>query len=309
MIKALTLALALASPAGAFDLAWPVDCQLGQSCYIQHYMDHDPGPGAQDFTCGSLSYDGHDGTDIGLPNRAAMAAGVKVLAAGPGVVKATRDGVADFLPPVAGQECGNGVLIAHDAGWQTQYCHMKQGSVAVHPGDPVQAGTVLGQIGQSGMAEFPHLHLTLRHLNQPVDPFAATQSACGKPADTLWATPPAYRPGGFLAAGFSSAIPEFSAIQAGLDSPTLPTTAPALVIWAEVYGGQAGDQLRFAAKGPDGSPVLDGEATLTRTQDLLFRATGKTLRSTLARGAYQGEVTLLRKGVEIDRIATSATVD
>jgi hypothetical protein len=83
--------LALALPAGAFAqtdfrLAWPAACTLGETCHIQQYYDHDAGPKAADFTCGTLSYDGHDGTDIALPTRAAMTAGVEVLASAPGTV-------------------------------------------------------------------------------------------------------------------------------------------------------------------------------------------------------------------------------
>ena len=163
------LTLALAHPAGAFELAFPVDCALGDSCHIQQYPDHDPGPAAVDFTCGPLTYDGHDGTDIALPNRAAMAAGVAVLAAAPGVVRGVRDGVADFAPKVEGRECGNGVLVEHQGGWVTQYCHMRQGSVIVKPGQSVETGTPLGLIGQSGMADFPHVHLSLRHNDTQVE--------------------------------------------------------------------------------------------------------------------------------------------
>ena len=49
MIKALTLSWALAFPAGAFELVQPVACDLGKTCYIQQYADHDPGSGADDF--------------------------------------------------------------------------------------------------------------------------------------------------------------------------------------------------------------------------------------------------------------------
>ena len=114
------LTLALAFPAGAFELAFPVDCTLGATCHIQQYADHDPGPGARDFTCGPLSYDGHDGTDIALATRAEMAAGVSVLAAASGRVKGMRDGIADFAPVIADKECGNGVVIDHGDGWETQ---------------------------------------------------------------------------------------------------------------------------------------------------------------------------------------------
>ena len=36
-------------------LAFPVACVLGETCYIQQYMDRDPGPGARDFTCGGTT--------------------------------------------------------------------------------------------------------------------------------------------------------------------------------------------------------------------------------------------------------------
>lgn len=310
MIRALLWLFSLATPAGAFQLAWPMDCTLGQTCHIQHYVDRDPGPGARDFTCGTLSYDGHDGTDIALPNRAAMEAGVKILTAAPGRVLGVRDGVPDFVAPVPGKECGNGVLVDDGDGWQTQYCHMKQGSVAVRKGDAVILGTPLGLVGQSGAAEFPHLHLTVRQNGKPVDPFAPDQTTCGPSTDAgLWATPLPYEAGGFLAAGFSSAIPEFSAIQAGLPELPLSANAPALVLWGEVFGGQAGDVMEFLILAPDGSSFLKSTAKLERTQDQLFRALGKNLQASLMPGTYTGTIRLIRNRAEVARIAAKVTLN
>ena len=73
---------------------------------------------------------------------------------------------------VKGRECGNGVVLAHPGGWETQYCHMAKGSVRVKTGETVTAGTVLGLVGMSGDAEFPHLHLAVRHNGEKIDPFA-----------------------------------------------------------------------------------------------------------------------------------------
>ena len=73
----------------------PLACDLATTCFIQNYMDRDPGPGAADFTCHLLSYDGHSGTDFALPGMAMMAAGVDVIAAAPGTVTGVRDGMAD----------------------------------------------------------------------------------------------------------------------------------------------------------------------------------------------------------------------
>ena len=71
----------LAAPAAADPtLSLPIDCVLGETCHIQQFVDRDPGPGAGDFRCGGLSYDGHKGTDFAIPTLADMARGVAVLA-------------------------------------------------------------------------------------------------------------------------------------------------------------------------------------------------------------------------------------
>ncbi|MDZ4392911.1 M23 family metallopeptidase [Cypionkella sp.] len=310
MIRGLALlSLALAFPAGAFELSFPVDCSLGDTCYIQQYVDHDPGPAARDFTCGSLSYEGHDGTDIALPSRSAMFAGVNVLAAAAGTVKGGRDGIADFAPVVADRECGNGVLVDHGGGWETQYCHMKQGSVRVKVGDEVAPGTVLGQIGQSGMAEFPHLHLSVRHNGGELDPFAPDSlTSCGPPGPGLWDQPLAYQPGGLLSIGISAAIPDYPAVKAGLASPDLPKDAPALVVWTFLFGAQPGDAILFRLTGPEGD-VLTDRSVLEKTQAQAFRAVGRKLKTPeWPVGRYQGEAVLQRGGVELGREQIEITV-
>jgi hypothetical protein len=309
MIRTALLLTALATPAGAFDLGFPLACTLGKTCYIQQYPDHDASPAARDFTCGGLSYDGHDGTDLALPTIAAMQAGVDVLAAAPGRVKSIRDGLADFAPVIAGKECGNGVIITHAEGWESQYCHMKQGSITVRPGDEVPEGAILGQVGQSGLAQFPHLHLTLRHEGREVDPFAPEAAhACGSPEITLWQTPIPYQPGGLLSAGFTSAIPNYTEIKAGLDTPYLPENAPALVLWVYLFGVQAADAILFEIQGPEGN-VLTERSIIQRPQALAFRATGKKLKATSwPAGTYQGTARLMRGATEVSRIETSVEI-
>jgi hypothetical protein len=297
-----------AQTAAAFEISWPAACALGDTCHIQQYFDHDAGPLASDFTCGTLSYDGHDGTDIALSTRAQMATGVAVLAAAPGVVKGGRDGVADFEPFVTGRECGNGVLIEHEGGWETQYCHLRQGSVLVRAGDRVEAGTPLGMIGQSGMADFPHLHLSVRQNGTEVDPFTPNATTCGPSDATLWASPIAYEPGGLLDAGFSTAVPDFDTIRAGLPTLPLPDTAPGLVLWAFIYGSQAGDQVLFQITGPAGT-VLEEVSVLEKPQAQLFRAMGKRLTADAwPAGDYAGTVVLQRGGKALDQIAVTVQI-
>ena len=123
-------------------LGLPLACTPGTDCWVVNYVDDDPGPGASDFSCGPRSYDGHKGTDFGLLDLRTMAEGVAVLAASDGTVKALRDGMPDTgtdtpAEILAGQDCGNGLIVEHAGGWSTQYCHMRMGSVAVAKGQAV----------------------------------------------------------------------------------------------------------------------------------------------------------------------------
>jgi hypothetical protein len=304
-------------PAGARELplALPLACDLGGGCYIQQYVDRDPGPGVADFTCGPLSYDGHTGTDFALPTLAAMRRGVAVLAAAPGRVVRLRDGMPDAIqgapgaPDVEGRGCGNGVVIDHGGGWETQYCHLAQGSVAVVEGQRVGAGARLGLVGLSGATEFPHLEFIVRRDGRVIDPFdAANDQSCGGVPEPLWRTPPAYRPGGFLDAGIAGRVPGFDELKAGLPTPARLAPEAPLVAWALLFGGRAGDVVAFALDGPAG-PVHRDEAVLERTQAQLFRASGRRAPpGGWPEGSYRARIALVRDGIEIESRLVEVTV-
>lgn len=76
-------------------LGLPLECQLGETCWVANYVDVDPTTTAHDFRCHARTYEGHDGTDFAIRDVSVMAAGVPVLASAPGVVRSTRDGMAD----------------------------------------------------------------------------------------------------------------------------------------------------------------------------------------------------------------------
>ncbi|PWK59486.1 M23 family metallopeptidase [Roseicyclus mahoneyensis] len=311
-----TALIALALPAMAQDaprLLFPVDCTLGETCFLQQFVDRDPGPGARDYACGPQSYDTHTGTDIRTADLAAMLAGVTVIAAADGVVRALRDGVPDggTATRPEGQDCGNGVVLTHPGGWETQYCHLMQGSIAVVEGQQVAAGTPLGLIGYSGRTEFPHLEFILRHEGRVVDPFDPSDLAnCGGSATPLWAEPLDHPGGGILSAGFAASIPEFEAIQAGAAAiGAVPAGGEALVLWAYIHSGRAGDTLRLRIADASGAEVHAHDVALDRTQAQLFRATGlRTPSGGWSPGLYRGAVTLIRDGVEIDRLDAAVIV-
>ena len=288
-------------------LAFPLACEIGRTCEIQHYVDRDPGPGVKDYRCGRRTYDKHNGVDIRLLDLAAQRRGVDVLAAAPGRVARLRDGVADVsvrttgLAAVAGQECGNGVVLDHGDGWETQYCHLAKGSVRVKVGDLVKAGTPIGRVGLSGETEFPHLHITVRHAGQVVDPFAPSpQPSCGA-QPSMWspaaARALAYKAGVILNAGFTGAPVSNDSIEAGgIAAPS--AASPALVAYMRVAEPQQGDELEITLRGPDGATIAAQRlAPLDRDKAQYFAMVGRKRPPTgWKEGRYSAELKVWRGG-------------
>lgn len=292
-------------------LSLPIACNPGSNCFVQNYVDTDPGSDVSDWQCGGQTYDGHKGTDIRLLNVAAMEKGVRVLAAAAGTVKGVRDGVTDVSirdqdgSHVAGRECGNGVVVDHGGGWVTQYCHMKKGSLRVASGATVRAGTVLGQVGLSGMTEFAHLHFEVRHGKDIVDPFTAgtpsSARACKPTKASLWKPKTretlAYRPVTFVAAGFTSEAPNLHDIEKA--EPELPTSvSPALLAWVRLLGVRQGDTETITVTDPlNESFAKNGPAKLgkSKAQWLTFAGRKRTVPS-WPLGKYVAHYTLQRRG-------------
>ena len=319
-------AMALVSPAvpakaGDLDLVLPVACEIGRDCFVQNFFDHDPSPDRRDYSCGRLSYDGHSGTDFRVMDIPSMMRGVTVVAAAGGIVKAVRDGMPDVglagtgREALQGREAGNGVVIDHGGGWETQYSHLSKGSTVVKPGQRVEAGTPLGRIGMSGLAEFPHVDFSVRHEGRKIDPFtgSADPSACGDTTRTLWREDTLaalrYRPTGGLVSGFAEGPAASEEARKGSYARETLRDPPALVFWADVFGAQAGDEQQVRITAPDGSVIHEHASTLKSSNVSWFAFSGrKRPPEGWQAGKYQGTYTLLRDGTVVARLVDSVEV-
>jgi len=305
--------------------SFPIDSGVDSFCSIQNFFDHDPGPGFRDYACGFLGYDGHDGTDIRVPNLAVMREGVAVVAAASGKVRAIRDKMPDVSvrqlgrESVRGREAGNAVVLRHGSDWETQYSHLRKGSVRVQPGDDVKAGQILGQIGLSGKTEFPHLHFEVRYRGEPVDPFVGIGggAACNAGPGALWNAALLqqlqYQPTGVLQAGFSAREPRLESVLAGDASDSaLQRDIPALVFWVEVFGAQKGDRESIRLIGPDGKVISRKTATIKGNKARWLSYAGRKKRGThWPEGVYRATYELLREdaGGENAVIALERTIE
>lgn len=96
----------------------------------------------------------HKGTDF----RAAI--GTNVFSANNGVVRISKEY----------RNYGNTIAIDHGAGIMSFYMHLSKRSVNV--GDVIERGEPIGLSGDTGYAESPHLHLTVRVNGVSIDPIA-----------------------------------------------------------------------------------------------------------------------------------------
>jgi len=94
----------------------------------------------------------HPGIDIAAPG------GTPVIAAGKGIV--TVSGYDKVL--------GNYIIIKHPGTYQSVYGHLKKSFVK--SGSPVNAGTIIGEVGNTGYSTGPHLHFEVRGRDKAEDP-------------------------------------------------------------------------------------------------------------------------------------------
>lgn len=325
-VLGVTAGAALAAAPG---LILPVDCTVGEDCWIMAYVDHDLSDGVRDYACGNATYNEppvnrHQGTDFALRDYGVMRQGVAVRAAAAGKVLGRRDGVADRSvrllgrESVAGRECGNGVRLDHGDGWTTQYCHLREGSITVKAGERVEAGAVLGLVGLSGMTEHPHLHFQLEHQGSIVDPFTGPErtQACAAGDGGLWQAAVAaslpYRPTALYNAGFAAGSPDIDAIRDGrAPPPTLTRDAAAVVLWADIYNVRLGDEIHFLIRDPAGATLFEHTASVPQNQVRRFVYGGvKRSPGGWLAGRYTGEIRLERTEGPNGResIATSTAV-
>ena len=305
------LPVSVCLPAAAIELALPADCVPGVNCFVQQYPDMDSGPGAVDPFCGGATYDGHNGTDLRVLSMKDVTRGVPVLAMADGKVLRSRDGEPDRLvvtadegKAVGSRQCGNGVVVHHGDGVEAQYCHMKQFSIAVRPGFSVRKGEKIGEIGASGMAQFPHVHVSVRKNGREVDPSTGrtVSGGCGNGTvriDPLFSRGVLELLGRgetqLLSFGLAGAPVAHAELALSGPPPVADRSSDALVGWAWLQNVRKGDRVSVEVSRPDGTPMASGTTEpIDRAKATYSSYTGK--RGAPLPGIYSVTVRLLRDG-------------
>ncbi|MCP4414974.1 MAG: M23 family metallopeptidase [Chloroflexi bacterium] len=141
----------------------PIAGQMQVDWIISNYVDHNlQAYQSVDYNNGTMTYDGHSGTDFLLQDLAQMDAGVSILAARAGIVIDIQD------PANDGEWMGsetNYIIIEHADGSRATYQHLRQHSASVAIGDSVAVGQPIALVGNSGNSANPHLHFEVQTAN------------------------------------------------------------------------------------------------------------------------------------------------
>lgn len=318
--RALLAAIAVCSLAGSPGWAgdaprfrMPVDCELGQTCFLQHFVDTDGSSNVRDAQCGPSSYDGHKGTDIRVLSAAAAAAGIPVLAAADGTVLRVRDGVEDVFVTEETRDavmdigCGNAVVIDHGGGTSAMYCHLHKGSVSVSQGDKVQSGQRIGNVGYSGLASFPHLHFQVQQGGHEIDPFTGQPQgeACvtgGNFGSSMWESGLAEKLAAtssvIIQTGFTSQRPNRNALELDHRMEAPERSRGVLYFLARIINIRSGDRVRITLDGPGGFRHVSFSEPLTiyRPRHLEWGIAQTAKGTPLPAGTYHGHAELVRDG-------------
>ncbi len=106
---------------------------------------------------GAFTHTGNDqnAIDFGMPE------GTAIRAAREGTVEVVVDRFDGGGANLSFRESVNFILIRHPDGTYGEYVHLRRGGARVKPGDKVKARQLLGESGNTGYTQGPHLHFAV----------------------------------------------------------------------------------------------------------------------------------------------------
>ena len=232
------------------------------NCWITNHVDLDDRIGrVSDYMCGVKATDNNQSTHISLASRATVTKNIPVIAAADGKVSVANN---------VGGFCGTRVLIKHDDGWETSYCHLNPATIQVRVGQDVQQGQIIGSIGTSGQTEWPRLSFATIRNGMVFDPFSGRTAieGCSAKTQSLWqgSMNPPYEPAAVTSAGFMVGYISNSDILNGTAqvASAIRTDTTQLSLWSLMMNLRKNDEISMIIKHENGTILKEFDQTIQK---------------------------------------------
>ncbi len=253
------------------ELNFPVSCQLEENCWLINYPDLDSSEKAKDYKGKNITYNGNKGIDIAVKTYLELKNGISVLASQDGKVVDVRNNIEDNYPfgpkndDVKPPFCGNFVVIEHNHGWKTAYCHLKKDSITVKPGDFTSKGKKVAEVGLSGQTEFPHLYFAVFQDEKYFDPFSGKELGAENPKseyrpfwNPITREKLEYRDVILVNTGVSIEDPTLYSIRQGkYKDIEIMQDEPEIFIWAHGFHFEKNDLIKITLRSPRQKTVME----------------------------------------------------
>ncbi len=286
------LVFLIIKPSQAIDLQFPVGCQIMGNCWITNHVDLRGNTNLkEDYMCGQKVTHNNKSTHISLESLSALDQNIPVTAAADGVVTIARN---------VGGFCGQRILIEHEKGWETSYCHLKSDAFVVREGQNVVQGQIMAAVGQSGQADWPRLSFAVIRNDMIFDPFSGRTNieGCTAQSKPLWkgGLNPIYEPANITSIGFTVERPKSRFIEYGINPAiSVSSEAPEITLYGMMMNVLRGDIIDLKITAPTGRIVreetIDVKANLDRLPLHMNAERGNLLWDM---GYYRGDITITR---------------
>lgn len=276
----------------------PIECKFGEDCFLLNQVEK--------VECAQLPFSTKDGVIFIAKHDALVRDGIKILASQDGRVKAVRSNVDDQDKSTVGiAPCGNGLIITHANGYETQYCYLRKDSIKLKKGDKVKEGQELGLMGMSGNINYPALLFTLKQKNKHIDPFTNNHASkdCGYNSDkSLWnseAIKAMIHSGTIITNyGFTTEEPEIAKARNGdYNIMTIAGNTNIIGYFIDLIGVYEGDLIFIEMLSPDGYKIVSYQKKFVDFNPRAFaHIVYKNQSQKLNEGEYKISFKLLRQG-------------
>lgn len=286
------LILFVSLPIKAIELQFPVACEIMSNCWITNHVDlRGSSKQNEDYMCGQKVSNDNKSTHISLGSLSDLEKNHAIIAAADGVVR-TAANIGGF--------CGYRVLIEHEKGWETSYCHLKPETLVVRSGQKVQKGQIIGAVGMSGQTPWPRLSFAVLRNGMIFDPFSGRTNieGCTAKSVPLWhgGLNPPYEPAHVTSVGFTVGYPSNPQILYGMEAASeISSETKQIALWAMMMNILEGDDIHIQITNPKGE-IFDETHIKSKTNKqyypIYFSANRKNLLWDI--GKYIGKITVTR---------------